>query len=256
MSVHEKHVHTNADGKAHIVLEKAHIVLKDLSAGVFKTDDLAAFGAFAAAKAMDPGMPAVFYDAASLELWPTVGLNRTSAPMATCALAYSPALAFLKTKLGKVMSIADLERALNTLRRNGPFLTVISQLKNLVVSKETKYERQVDNQANFKLLVERKGGTGDWTPPATLTFSVPVFAYLEDLITVEADLVMTMKDEDGGAPTFTLEALTFEEDLKNRQREILEQRIGKYTTVPKYWGSHRVQEATDGYLYKDVGAQL
>jgi hypothetical protein len=253
MPTENTYIQPNADGKAHIILEKGVIPLKDLSTALFQTDDLSAFGAFAASV---PGPAAIFYSHLLLQLWPTEGVTGKTRALAACNLELSEPMALLSRTVGRPMDIVALEKFLSTMRRYGPFLSVISQLKNIVVSKETKFERQVDNAANFKLLIERKGGAGDWTPPAVLTFSAPVYAFLDDVMTVETDMVMTMKDEDGGAPTFTLEALTFKEDLKARQREILENRLGGYTSMPKYWGSHAINEATDAYLYKDNGATL
>lgn len=253
MGIENATIQPGPDGKAHIVLEKAHIPLKDISTFTFETDDLEAFGTYAAAQ---EGDRAIFYDHQSLALWPVDKITSKSKPLAVGRLTTSEPLAFLQKHLGKPLDLADFEKMLNTLRRAGTFLTLISKLRSLVISKETKYEREIDNAANFKLLIERKGATGDWVPPATLTFAVPVFAFMDDPITVEADLIMTMRDEDGGAPIFTLEALNLAEDLKKRQREILETRLGKWSTVPKYWGKTYVSAETDAYLYKDVGATL
>lgn len=250
----EVYVNANPDGKAHIILEKGQILLKDLSTAHFQTDDLEAFAVYAKAQKPDGGL-SIFYDHTGLVLARTEEVSAKNKPLATCSLQSSDPLKLLKAHLGQELGIAQFEKLLTSLRRNGSFLNLISQLRNMTVNKETTYQRQLDNQANFKLLIERKGAAGDWTPPATLDFLVPVFAFLKDEIKVSPDLIMTM--EDGSpAPTFTLEALTFAEDLKLRQREILESHLANLVTLPTYWGIRSVIEATDAYLYKDNGATL
>lgn len=253
----EVNINAGPDGKAHITLEKGIIQLKDLSFQTFETDDLEAFATFAQAEADDAGVPlAVFYNHERLELRPLDQITSKTRALAVCNMKASEPLALLKKNLGKELTISEFEKLLTALRRHGSFMTTISQLRSLVVSKETKYERQVDNAANFRLLIERKGATGDWTPPATMDFALPVFSFMKDAITVCPDLIMTQRDEDGGAPSFTLELLTFEEDLKDRQREILETALADKLTLPTYWGKASVTMADDAYLYKDNGATL
>lgn len=253
-----KEVYINAapDGNARITLAKGVLVLNDLSTQTFETDDLEAFARFAEGERERGNPLAIFYDHTRLDLMPMGSVTAKTRPLAVCTLRQSDPLNLLKANLGKRLGLTELEKLLTALRRHGTFLTIISQLRTMVISKETKYERAVDNSANFKLLIERKGATGDWVPPPTLTFAVPVFAYMTDAITVEPDLIMTMPDEEGGAPIFELECLTFAEDLKNQQREILETRVGNASSVPTYWGKHVLAAETDAYLYKDNGATL
>jgi hypothetical protein len=250
--VNAEKVYINPNAQGVIRIEKAHLQLEDRSRATFNTDSLVDFEEFVRGNSAGAS---IFFSASKVVLVENEVTHLTK-PRAVCDLSISEPLRVLTTSLNKPIPLVGLERLLTSLRRYGQVLSVISELRNLVVSKNLKFERQVDNKANFKLHIERTGAAGDWQPPESLKFTVPVFNMVPDTIEIESDFVFTMKDEDGGAPVFELQNLTWSEDLQERKRQLLEKRLGEMATCPKYWGSHALHELTDGKLWKDISATL
>jgi hypothetical protein len=224
------------------------IELADESKKTFHTDNLKAFESFVAGRT---GEAEIYYSATEVALVPTKA-EKNFRPLAICKLAAAPALLLLKGSIGAELNINQFEKLLTSLRKYavGSHLIVLSNLRSFSVAKKQTYERDIDNKGNFRLLVQRESaGAGDWTPPEKLTFALPVFTFLEESITIDCDLVFSVQD--GGQPVFQLENLTFNEEALERRVEILDARLGKVATCPKYWGSWQHHELTDTWKWRE-----
>lgn len=227
------------------------IELKDESKKVFITDNLLAFEKFLAGRTGDAE---IYYSAKEVTLVPEKA-EKNFRILANCTLQDSEPLAQLSKAVGADLSIVQFEKLLTSLRRYGSFLSIISNLRAFSVAKKQTYERDIDNSGNYRMLIQREAAAGgNWVPPERLTFSVPVFTYLEDLFTAELDLVFTVQDT--GQPVFRLENLTFAQDLLERRIQVLDARLSKAATCPQYWGTYANHALDDGWKYRENKAAL
>jgi hypothetical protein len=240
-----------ADGK--ISVGNQIIELTDESRKTYETDNMEGFELFLLDKQADAE---IYYSATHLYLVPRVASKQSHA-LAICTLSNSAALSALVAAANKELTIMSLEKLLTSLRKfaQGSVLSVLSNLRNFSVAKKQTYERDVDNQGNFRLLVQREGiANSTWNPPEKLSFAVPCFKYINDLATLEFDFIFSLSD--GGAPVFLLQNLTMDEELMDRRREIIESRLGVKATCPKYWGASKLHPQDDGWKYRENKASL
>jgi hypothetical protein len=185
-------------------------------------------------------------------------VSKNSRPFAHCTLADSAPLAMVLANVGFELGILDFETFLTAMRpyTHGSTLQVLSHLRNFSVAKKQTYQRVVDNAGNFKLNIQRESaGSEDWVPPPTMTFEVPVFRLLKETIIIECELHFTIKD-DGAKPAFRLSNLNLKDQLEDRRREIVEERLGKAATCPKYWGQSTLHALDNGWQYRENKAAL
>lgn len=228
------------------------IKLEDESSRTFETDSLKAFEEFL------PGHEdgaEIYYTDTFIFLVP-VAVKRNTKPLASCTLGSSPALSYLTKNVGKDLDIASFETLLTALRKYaiGSHLAVISNLRAFTVAKKQTYERSLDNKGNFKLLTLRESAQGDWTPPDQLSFSLPLFVHVSEAVEINCDLVFSVLES--GQPNFRLENLTFGEEVLARRVEVLEARLGRAATCPKYWGRHAETKADNSWKYRENKASL
>ena len=248
-----KEIHLNPDKDGKFLLGSHFHILQDESKKTFETDNMEAFESFLADK---EGGNEIYFNADHLYLVPAKP-SMNSHALAHCAMKPSAALALLSSKAGKDMGILDFEKFLTALRKNcSEANRVLSYLRNFSVAKKQTYERVSDNQGNFKLLIQKEGAEGgNWTPPETMSFEVPVFSYLDDTMEIIFDFRYFIADE-GSKPMFTLENLNIIEEVQDRRREIIESRLGNAATCPTFWGESKLHVATDKWKYQENKATL
>lgn len=249
MSAEKVYINAGPDGK--LSIGNQIIELKDESKKVFLTDNLMAFEKFIVGRT---GEEEIYYSAKEVTLVPTKA-EKNFKILATCTLQDSEPLAQLSKAAGADLSIVEFEKLLTRLRKYGSFNLIVSNLRAFSVAKKQTYERDIDNAGNYRLLIQREAvAGGNWVPPAKLTFAVPVFTYLEDLFTVEFDLVFSVQDS--GQPVFRLDNLTFPAELLERRIEVLEARLSKAATCPQYWGTYANHGLDDSWKYRENKASL
>lgn len=247
-----KEIHLNPDKDGKFLLGSHFHILQDESSKTFETDNMEAFESFLVDK--QDGNE-IYFSAERLYLVP-LKASYYSHAVAHCAMKPSPALALIVNKAGKDMSIPEFEKFLTALRKHTEEgRKVLNHLRNFVSVKETTFERLEDGQGNFRMLVQRKSGNNDWTPPATMTFTIPVFSFLKEEVTIAFDFRYYIAD-DGTKPMFTLENLNLIEELQDRRREIIETRLGENSKCPKYWGTSQLHQHRDEWRYKENKATL
>lgn len=251
-------LNSNAEGK--LLVGSDMYFLKDESRKTFKTENLEAFEKFLGiAQAQPPvgGLEIYFNLKDGVYLVP-VEASKNSRALAFCALNLSMPLLALQKSVGVSMGIVDFEKLLTGLRKYavGSHLNTVSQLRNFSVAKKQSYARDIDNQGNFRLLIQKEAvaEAGSWVPPPALSFALPVFTYLKEQFTVELDLVFSVGD--AGVPIFRLENLGFQDELEARAREVLEARIATAATVPTFWGVSEVHKLDDAWKYQQNKATL
>jgi hypothetical protein len=239
-----------ADGK--LLLGKNHLELADATRRAFTTDNLEAFQKFVGA--YHDGCEVFFTDRAAhlVRQAPKMG----DGPVATLNVRTPPALQLIIDNANKELSIQPFEIFLTSLRRfaTSSHMALISRLRNFAVSKQTTYERNVDNAGNFLMSIKREGGNQDWTPPETLSFKVPLFPHIEEMIELSFDLIFTIKD--GGEPRFHMQSLTLADDLQQARLAVLGARLAAASTAPVYWGEHALIERTDAWRFKEQDVKL
>lgn len=244
----------NPDKDGKILIGNHLVELKDESRRTFETDNMEAFESFLADK---QEKAEIYYGSTDLHLVPQE-LAKNSRPLAHCTLADSASLRLVLASVGFELGILDFEKFLTAMRpyTKGSTLQVLSHLRNFSVAKKQTYQRVVDNVGNYKLNIQRESaGSEDWVPPATVTFEVPVFRFLKETIVIECDLHFAIKDE-GTKPIFLLDNLNLKDQVEDRRREIVEDRLGKASTCPKYWGKSILHALDNGWQYRENKAVL
>ncbi len=241
---------TGADGK--LLLGKNHLELADASMRTFTTDNLEAFQKFVGA--YHDGCEVFFTDRSATLRRQTPKMG--DAPVAVLNVRTPMALELICSHANKELTIQPFEIFLTSLRRwaTSSHMALISRLRNFTVAKQTTYERQVDNAGNFLMSIKREGGSQDWTPPPTLSFRVPLFPHIEEMVELEFDLIFTIKD--GGEPRFHMQSLDLADILQQERLRVLGDRLAKASTAPVYWGDLSLIEKTDAWRFKEQDVEL
>ncbi len=250
MGIEKAYFATNPEGK--ISIGNQVIDLEDDSKKTFNTDNLKAFEEFTTGRA---GESEIYYSESEVSLVP-LKADKNFKPLAVCTLKPSPSLALLAANVGKVLDVVKFETLLTALRKYavGSHMLVLSNLRALTIAKKQTYERDLDNKGNFKLLMIRESATGDWLPPETLVFSLPLFTYLDEKVEITCDFILNV--EETGQPSFQLQNLTFVQEVQEARVKVLETRLGEKSTCPKYWGSCAHHAMDNGWKYRENKASF
>lgn len=250
MTIENATFNANSEGK--LSLGNQIINLTDESKKIFKTASLASFSFFASHHAEETE---IYFNEA--EVWQVPKKAAANfLPLAHCAMESAQPLKVLESKIGKTLSIEELETLLRSLRPYavGKHLEILSNLRNFSTSKKNTYARDVSANGDYRLLIQREAVAGDWIPPAGLLFVVPIFAYGKETVNIETEFFFTV-NEATSAPVFRLENLCFSEIISERRKEVIEDILSEID-VPQYWGTFEHKTLNDGWKYRENKATL
>lgn len=243
------------------------IELTDASTAAYHTDDLMQFvefckGQLTGTAPCAPNNYALFYKTDSVYLYhQNVFINpRSYDPLAICSMAAHPRLSMLVRANGSPMDVEDFEVLLRKLRANmgQPGLEILDNIRDLSVAKVQKVERKKNRSTgDYHYLVSRQSaGEGDYAPPETVKFSVPVFLGVESPRSLEFDFSFDPKQKDDGvALIFSIENINLGEDLDAARRSVLAEVLSPLL-IPSYWGELKRDIKTDAWSKKINGPQL
>lgn len=237
------------------------IELADESTAAYHTDDIMQFIEFCKGKVVG-GDYALFYGVSSVSLYHQhVFVNpRIHDPIAICSMAEHPRLSMLVRANGSPMDVEDFEVLLRRLRANmgQPGLEILDKIRDLSVAKVQKVERKKNRATgDYHYLVSRQSaGEGDYVPPETVKFSVPIFLGVESPRSLEFDFSFDPKQKDDGvALIFSIENINLGEDLDAARRSVLAEVLSPLS-IPSYWGELKRDIKTDAWSKKINGPQL
>ncbi|MDD5394920.1 MAG: hypothetical protein PHE17_18030 [Thiothrix sp.] len=200
-------------------------------------------------------MLCLYYDEKYIKAIPGI-LDHQTVLAAVCALENSPFLNILLGVNGKPLGIKAFEALLFDLRSfwgDAKCKTLHEKSKKFVLQKVTSVERTEDNQGNFSFIMTRKGAKENEAFPPEISFKVPVFSFLPDLIEIKFGVRMDYSErEDCVDISFTLRNPAIEVELRERQKEIIEEALSEYTGN-KYWGSLDLHKQDNSWKYQSNG---
>ena len=199
-----------------------------------------------------------------VKLWQSEEANAYKEPLAVLKLAAHPRLKRVLNANGRNLRASDATDLLKSLRNNidEEGSIVLMKSRDFKVSRKHTIAEKRDENGQFNIMVSAEGKIEDnWTPPASVKFTVPVFEHIPLTVTLELDFAVVIKepeDKEKGCfeAFFKFESLNLEEDLLAARRAVLTEWLTKVRTEgsslqkvidPSHfiWGSLEIKHKND-----------
>jgi hypothetical protein len=238
--------------KERLIIGADVIQLKDQSSETFNTDYFSDFVRFITK--VKSNNDTVFYNERGAILMPAVFEDpRHTNPLAKVTIATHPRLEALLNVNGKSMGLDTIENLLRRLKGNlnPDGLELLNNVADFKVAKVQKIERKKERNGNYKFNVSRESaGSGDFIPPETVRFRVPIFQGLVETVTIEMEFRFEFKDTgDSVRLEFTLENLNIDEVILEARKTALWKSLNE-AGVTAYWGGLVKNLQTDAWQYQ------
>lgn len=199
-----------------------------------------------------------------VKLWDSEEPSVYKEPLAVLKLAVHPRLKRVLNANGKNLRASEATDFLKSLRNNIDEAggIVLMKSRDFKVSRKHTIAEKRDENGQFNIMVSAEGKIEDnWTPPASVKFTVPVFEHIPLTVTLELDFSVVIKepeDKEKGCfeAFFKFESLNLEEDLLAARRAVLTEWLTKVRTEgsslqkvidPAHfiWGSLEIKHKND-----------
>ena len=179
--------------------------------------------------------PMVLATTQEVKLWESEEPNAYKEPSAILKLAAHPRLKRVLAANRQNMRASEATDFLKSLRNNidenGSI--VLMKSRDFKVSRKHTITEKRDESGQFNIMVAAEGKIEDnWTPPASVKFTVPVYEHIPLCVTLELDFSVVIKepeDKEKGCfeAFFKFESLNLEEDLLAARRAVLTEWLTK-----------------------------
>lgn len=248
----EKNLKILVEPKDGQVLFGSHFhVLEDESNTEFKTNELESFVRYLS-ETEKPDNYKLMYNENICTAVPKL-INRYGDKLAFCRFTGTPALKMMENINRKTRNLDNFELFLRSMRsfldKDG--LEVLSQARNLAISKIEKVVRKKDNAGNYMFTVSRQSaGNEDFIPPPTITLTIPIIEHLPDTWSFKFDFTFSSQQADDSVSIYLkIECLDLAEEVKSAQKSIIEKNL-KSLKASKFWGGMLLSTRTDDWKYK------
>jgi len=199
-----------------------------------------------------------------VKLWQSEEANAYKEPLAVLKLAAHPRLKRVLNANGRNLRASEATDFLKSLRNNIDEAggVVLMKSRDFKVSRKHTIAEKRDENGQFNIMVSAEGKIEDnWTPPASVKFTVPVFEHIPLTVTLELDFSVVIKepeDKEKGCfeAFFKFESLNLDEDLLAARRAVLTEWLTKVRTEgsslqkvidPSHfiWGSLEIKHKND-----------
>lgn len=227
------------------------INLEDRSTETYETDDFVDFVRF-----VKPlGYGTTFYSATGAHHLRGIGAPgeaRNNDPIASVNLTTHPRLKTLIEINGKPQGLDAMEVILRKLKTNldTDGIALLDNLADFKVAKVQKIERKKERNGNYKFNVSRESaGSGDFAPPETVKFRLPLFNGLPDTTAIPMEFRFEFTDRgDGVALHFTFENLNLDEVLLEARKAALGEAL-RGAEIAAFWGDVERRLDTNAWMY-------
>lgn len=170
-----------------------------------------------------------------VKLWDSEDPSAYKEPGAILKLAAHPRLKRVLNANGRNLRASEATDFLKSLRNNIDEAggIVLMKSRDFKVSRKHTIAEKRDENGQFNIMVSAEGKIEDnWTPPASVKFTVPVFEHIPLTVTLELDFAVVIKepeDKEKGCfeAFFKFESLNLEEDLLAARRAVLTEWLTK-----------------------------
>jgi hypothetical protein len=178
--------------------------------------------------------------------------DRHSKLVASCKLMESATLQTIQRMANRPLTLAEFTEFLDAFRPFGGdgVGELLSNLRRFKLKKIQSVEVVNDTKGNYgyKVAVE-SFGADDFTPPDTLSFSIPMFRFHEDRFEHSFRLFFDHKSEEGKVNLFfTLKSFTIEDDIESQKITIITDWL-KDLPQKKFWGEEVLFVEDDSWRY-------
>lgn len=221
--------------------------LKDATVSTFKTNEL---GEFVKYMAESDAASAVILCQPSVVVAHPTEQDRYARPLAICALTVSEPLAKLQGMEGADFDLAIFTDFLESFKRFGDakVLDLLGSVRHFKLKKMVSVESSKEKNGDYSFRVGLESGNDDFVPPDNLQFTVPVFKYMEETITLNFELIFKVPSAAPPRLQFVLQNFAMDDEVLARQRQIIESRIT--TLAPKkLWGINELSIQDDAWKY-------
>ena len=173
-----------------------------------------------------------------VKLWYSEEPSAYKEPAAILKLAAHPRLKRVLAANRQNMRASEATDFLKSLRNNidENGSNVLMKSRDFKVSRKHTITEKRDESGQFNIMVAAEGKIEDnWTPPASVKFTVPVYEHVPLCVTLELDFSVVIKepeDKEKGCfeAFFKFESLNLEEDLLAARRVVLTEWLTKVRT--------------------------
>lgn len=173
--------------------------------------------------------PMVLATTQEVKLWDPEEPSAYKEPSAILKLAAHPRLKRVLAANRQNMRASEATDFLKSLRNNidENGSNVLMKSRDFKVSRKHTITEKRDESGQFNIMVAAEGKIEDnWTPPASVKFTVPVYEHIPLCVTLELDFYVVIKepeDKEKGCfeAFFKFESLNLEEDLLAARRAVL-----------------------------------
>lgn len=168
----------------------------------------------------------LFVSSGKVEAWANSDLSawkREATPVARLLLLDHPVIARLQSGLGREMQKNDFVKFLSSFKRYldplGEFLLL--KARDLQIAKKVSFQ-SIKTQGNFKYSVQMDSDQGDFIPPETVVFTIPMFQHIATPGRFETDFHFEVEvGKENATTTWKLESLTWKEDWLDMSTQVL-----------------------------------
>lgn len=179
--------------------------------------------------------PMVLATTQEVKLWESEEPSAYKEPSAVLKLAAHPRLKRVLAANRQNMRASEATDFLKSLRNNidDAGKVVLMKSRDFKVSRKHIITEKRDESGQFNIMVAAEGKIEDnWTPPASVKFTVPIFEHIPLTVTFESDFAVVIKepeDKEKGCfeAFFKFESLNLEEDLLAARRAVLTEWLTK-----------------------------
>jgi hypothetical protein len=149
--------------------------------------------------------------------------RRERQPVARLILLDHPVLQRLQSGIGKEFNKNDFVKFLSSFRR---FLDplgdhLLLKARDLQIAKKLSFQ-SVKANGNFKYTVQMDSDTGDFIPPETVVFTIPIFQHIDQPGRFETDFHFEVEvGKENASTSWKLESLTWAEDKLDVTTQVL-----------------------------------